>query len=143
MCGGAILAELIPPSAGRASKQVAAGRASPKKAGKSKGHRYGSVADVDDFEAALENFDDDLDLQAEEDGDDHVVFASKPAFSPGLGTKERVLPMHGYRMIASLMNADSKCIPLFEAARRTSYQLIMSVVPSMTVLEIVKCRISL
>ncbi|VAH86832.1 unnamed protein product [Triticum turgidum subsp. durum] len=106
MCGGAILAELIPPSAGRASKQVAAGRASPKKAGKSKGHRYGSVADVDDFEAAFENFDDDLDLQAEEDGDEHVVFASKPAFSPAYddgraaqaaSKKKSVRPLHGIR----------------------------------------------
>uniref|UniRef100_N1R239 Ethylene-responsive transcription factor 1 n=1 Tax=Aegilops tauschii TaxID=37682 RepID=N1R239_AEGTA len=107
MCGGAILAELIPPSAGRASKQVAAGRASPKKAGKSKGQKYGSVADVDDFEAAFENFDDDLDLQAEEDGDDHVVFASRPAFSPAYdggrravpaaSKKTSVRPLHGIR----------------------------------------------
>ncbi|KAM3315775.1 hypothetical protein ACQJBY_034107 [Aegilops geniculata] len=105
MCGGAILAELIPPSAGRASKQVAAGRASAKKAGKSKGQKYGSVADVDDFEAAFENFDDDLHLQAEEEGDDHVVFASRPAFSPACGGGRRAVPaasmkkqvLHGIR----------------------------------------------
>nr|BAJ98728.1 predicted protein [Hordeum vulgare subsp. vulgare] len=87
MCGGAILAELISPSAGRAPKQAqvaAAGPVSANKDGKSKGHKhnkYGSVADVDDD---LQDFDDDLDLrQAEEDADDHVVFACKPAFSPG------------------------------------------------------------
>ena len=83
MCGGAILAELIPPSAaGRAPKQVAAGQASSKKGGMSKRHHI-SIPDVDDFEAAFEDFDDDFDLQAEEDGGDHVVFASKPAFYPG------------------------------------------------------------
>ncbi|VAI09615.1 unnamed protein product [Triticum turgidum subsp. durum] len=91
MCGGAILAELIPPSAaGRAPKQVAAGQASSKKGGMSKRH-HSSIPDVDDFEAAFEDFDDDFDLQAEEDGGDHVVFASKPAFYPAYGGGRRAV----------------------------------------------------
>ncbi|KAM3231000.1 hypothetical protein ACQJBY_061266 [Aegilops geniculata] len=107
MCGGAILAELIPPSAGRASKQVAAGRAPPTSSNKGRVSKrlHGSIPDVDDFEAAFEDFDDDFDLQAEEDGGDHVVFASNPAFSPAYdggrravkaaSVKKRVL--HGIR----------------------------------------------
>jgi EREBP-like factor len=78
MCGGAILAELIPPPPARAaaSMQVAAGHAWPatassKKAGKSKRRRSGA-AEVDDFEHAEE----------EEHDDGHFVSASKPAFFP-------------------------------------------------------------
>ncbi|VAI09619.1 unnamed protein product [Triticum turgidum subsp. durum] len=108
MCGGAILAKLIPPtppSAGRAPKQVAAGGVSPKKGGMNKRH-HSSTPDVDDFEAAFEDFDDDFHLQAEEDGDDHVVFASKPAFSPAYddgraaqaaSRKKSVRRLHGIR----------------------------------------------
>jgi len=113
MCGGAILAELIPPTARGASKQVAAGRvlaaASPKskKGVRNKRVQYGRV---DDFEAAFEDFNDDFDLQAEEEEDDHddghVVFASKTAFSPAYddgraarpgSKKKRVRRLHGIR----------------------------------------------
>ncbi|KAM0821557.1 hypothetical protein ACQ4PT_072113 [Festuca glaucescens] len=83
MCGGAILAELIPPTTRGASKLPATGRAWPASSESKKGvnHRRHHV---DDFEAAFEDFEDDFDLQAEEEEDDgHVVFASKPAFSPG------------------------------------------------------------
>jgi len=113
MCGGAILAELIPPTARGASKQVAAGRvlaaASPKskKGVRNKRGQYGRVAEVDDFEAAFEDFHDDFDLQAEEEDDDgDVVFASKTAFSPAdddgraarSGSKKnRVRRLHGIR----------------------------------------------
>jgi EREBP-like factor len=89
MCGGAILAELIPPTARRASNQAPDGRARPassksKKDVKNKRRQYGSVAEVDDFEAAFEDFHDEFDMQAEEEDDDgHVVFASKTTFSPG------------------------------------------------------------
>ena len=88
MCGGAILAELIPPTARGASKQVAAGRAWPASSGSKKGfnnkrHQDSSAAEDDDFEAAFEDFHDDFDLQADEKDDDgHAVFASKTAFSP-------------------------------------------------------------
>lgn len=77
MCGGAILAELTPPPArgGGASKPVGAkGQVWPvssKKEGGTNKTRHGSV--VDDFEAAFEGFHDDF----------PVLFASKPAFSPG------------------------------------------------------------
>jgi EREBP-like factor len=83
MCGGAILAELIPPTTRGVSKLPATGRAWPASSESKKGvnHKH---AEVDDFEAAFENFEDDFDLLAEEENDDaHVVFASKPAFSPG------------------------------------------------------------
>nr|WLJ70833.1 root abundant factor [Hordeum vulgare subsp. vulgare]WLJ70839.1 root abundant factor [Hordeum vulgare subsp. vulgare] len=114
MCGGAILAQLIPPSAGRPSKQAAAGGRAPptssKKGGVSK-RRHSSTPDADDdvFEAAFEDFDDHFDLRAEEDGgDDHVVFASKPAFSPrpaydggraahAASRKKRTGHLHGIR----------------------------------------------
>ncbi|EMS51498.1 Ethylene-responsive transcription factor 1 [Triticum urartu] len=64
---------------------VAAGGVTPKNGGMSKRH-HSSTPDVIDFEAAFEDFEDDVDLQAEDDGDDHAVFASKPAFSTGRAT---------------------------------------------------------
>ncbi|CAM0912849.1 unnamed protein product [Alopecurus aequalis] len=84
MCGGAILAELIPPPPRGASKQVASGRvwpASSKNGVDSKWHQYSRLAEVDDFEAAFEDYHDDFELEAEEE-EDHAVFAAKPAFSP-------------------------------------------------------------
>ncbi|EEE58446.1 hypothetical protein OsJ_09672 [Oryza sativa Japonica Group] len=86
MCGGAILAEFIPaPSrAAAATKRVTASHLWPagsKNAarGKSKSKRQQrSFADVDDFEAAFEQFDDDSDFDdAEEEDEGHFVFASK------------------------------------------------------------------
>ncbi|KAM0918380.1 hypothetical protein ACQ4PT_008935 [Festuca glaucescens] len=114
MCGGAILAELIPPTPRGASKKVAAGRAWPassesKKCVNNKRRRYGCVAEVDDFEAAFQDFRDDCDLQAEEDDDDgHAIFASNTAYSPEISTidgraawsrseKKRVRRLHGIR----------------------------------------------
>ncbi|XP_047089653.1 ethylene-responsive transcription factor 1-like [Lolium rigidum] len=109
MCGGAILAELIPPTARGVSKLPATGRALPASSESKKGlnqKRY-QHAEVDDFEAAFENFEDDFDLLAEEENDDaHVVFASKPAFSPAFddgraarsaSKKKRVRRLHGIR----------------------------------------------
>jgi EREBP-like factor len=84
MCGGAILAELIPPTTRGASKQAATGRAWPASSESTKKEVNPRSHHADDFEAAFEDFEDDFDLQAEEEDDDgHVVFASKPAFSPG------------------------------------------------------------
>ncbi|KAM0864676.1 hypothetical protein ACQ4PT_043774 [Festuca glaucescens] len=106
MCGGAILAELIPPTTRGTSKLPATGRAWPASSESKKGvnHRRHHV---DDFEAAFEDFEDDFDLQAEEEDDDgHVVFASKPAFSPAYddgraarsaSKKKRVRRLHGIR----------------------------------------------
>ncbi|KAL6867724.1 hypothetical protein ACP4OV_015748 [Aristida adscensionis] len=76
MCGGAILAELIPPPRRAASKPATAGHlwpASSTKAGKkSKGHpRHKDVADADDFEAGEEDED-------EMNDDDDVHFGSPP-----------------------------------------------------------------
>ncbi|CAM0910898.1 unnamed protein product [Alopecurus aequalis] len=119
MCGGAILAELIPPTGRGASKQVASSRgwqanSESKKVVSNKRHQYyGSVAEVDDFEAAFEDFHDEFDLQADEKDDDgHAVFASKTAFSPpgnsscedggpgparSASKKKRVRGLHGIR----------------------------------------------
>ncbi|KAM0837194.1 hypothetical protein ACQ4PT_061828 [Festuca glaucescens] len=82
MCGGAILAELIPPT----TRGASTGRAWPASSKSKKGvnHKRHQHAEVGDFEAAFEDFEDDFDLQAEEEDDDgHVVFASKTAFSNG------------------------------------------------------------
>ena len=86
MCGGAILAELIPSPRRAASKPVTAGHLWPagsdtKKAGSGRSKRH-QLADVDDFEAAFEDFADDFDEEEVED-DHHFVFSSKSAFSPG------------------------------------------------------------
>ncbi|GJN08876.1 hypothetical protein PR202_ga26836 [Eleusine coracana subsp. coracana] len=91
MCGGAILAELIPPPRRAASRPVTAGNLWPgssKKGGNGGSKKHGRVdaAEIDDFEAAFEEFDDDFDEVEEEDADDAYgsrpfVFASKPAFS--------------------------------------------------------------
>jgi EREBP-like factor len=85
MCGGAILAELIPSPRRAASKPVTAGHLWPagsdsKKAGSGRNKRL-QLADVDDFEAAFEDFADDFD--EEEVEDHHFKFSSKSAFSPG------------------------------------------------------------
>nr|QYY53018.1 ERF2.5 [Aeluropus littoralis] len=96
MCGGAILAELIPPPRRAASRPVTAGNlwpASSKKGGGGGGRnkRQGrvGVAEIDDFEAAFEEFEDDFDEVEEEESDEYgydgsrpFVFASKAAFSP-------------------------------------------------------------
>ena len=91
MCGGAILAELIPPTRCVASKPVTEGHlwpASSKKAGSGSGsnkRHHHEYADADDFEAAFEEFDDDFDAyEDDEDHPDHLVFSSKSAFSPGM-----------------------------------------------------------
>lgn len=84
MCGGAILAELIPPTRRVASKPVTEGHlwsASSKKAGSGRDKRHQHEYADDDFEAAFEDFDDDFDVH--EDDEDHFVFSSKSAFSPG------------------------------------------------------------
>ncbi|RLN40152.1 ethylene-responsive transcription factor RAP2-3-like [Panicum miliaceum] len=65
MCGGAILAELIPSPRRAASKPETAGHLWPagsdsKKAGSGRNKRH-QLADVDDFEAAFEDFEDDFD----------------------------------------------------------------------------------
>ncbi|CAM0871868.1 unnamed protein product [Alopecurus aequalis] len=114
MCGGAILAELVPPAGRGASKHAAAGRAWPassesKKCVSSKRHRYG-VAEVEDFEAAFQDFHDDFDMSSEEEDDDgHVILPSKTAFSPpayddgraarsaSASKKKRVSRLHGIR----------------------------------------------
>jgi EREBP-like factor len=88
MCGGAILAELIPPTRRVAPKPVTEGHlwpASSKKAGSGSNKRHHhEYADDDDFEAAFEEFDDDFDVhEDDEDHPDHFVFSSKSAFSPG------------------------------------------------------------
>ncbi|PWZ53014.1 Ethylene-responsive transcription factor 1 [Zea mays] len=85
MCGGAILAELIPPTRRVASKPVTEGHlwsASSKKAGSGRDKRHQHEYADDDFEAAFEDFDDDFDVH--EDDEDHLVFSSKSAFSPAL-----------------------------------------------------------
>ncbi|OEL15496.1 hypothetical protein BAE44_0023486 [Dichanthelium oligosanthes] len=102
MCGGAILAELIPSPrrAASASKPVTAGHLCPagstsnsnsnsKKASSGRNMRR-NHADIDDFEAAFEEFDDDFDEEVEEDH--RFMFSSKSsAFSPA----------HGGRLAAS------------------------------------------
>ncbi|KAM0837193.1 hypothetical protein ACQ4PT_061827 [Festuca glaucescens] len=105
MCGGAILAELIPPT----TRGASTGRAWPASSESKKGvnHKRHQHAEVDDFEAAFEDFEDDFDLQAEEeDNDGHVVFASKTAFSNAFddgraarsaSKKKRVRRLHGIR----------------------------------------------
>ncbi|CAD6255595.1 unnamed protein product [Miscanthus lutarioriparius] len=83
MCGGAILAELIPPTRCVASKPVTEGHlwpASSKKAGSGRDKRHHNEYADDDFEAAFEEFNDDFDVL--EDDEDHLVFSSKSAFSP-------------------------------------------------------------
>ncbi|XP_040377470.1 ethylene-responsive transcription factor 1-like [Oryza brachyantha] len=79
MCGGAILAEFIPPQAGApASKRVTAGHLWPAGAknggGKSKKK---SFAEADDFEAAFEQFHDDSDFDDAEEDDDGGLFGSR------------------------------------------------------------------
>ena len=99
MCGGAILAEFIPaPSrAAAATKRVTASHLWP--AGSKNAARgtstskrqQRSFADVDDFEAAFEQFDDDSDFDdAEEEDEGHFVFASK----------SRVVAGHDWRAAA-------------------------------------------
>jgi len=77
MCGGAILAELKPVTAGH----LRPAGSDSKKAGIGRSKRH-QLADVDDFEAAFEDFADDFDEEEVED-DHHFVFSSKSAFSPG------------------------------------------------------------
>ncbi|KAF8718157.1 hypothetical protein HU200_025647 [Digitaria exilis] len=90
MCGGAILAELIPPQRRTASsKPVTAGHLDPKKAGSARNKRR-HHANIDDFEAAFEDFADDFDVEEDEDVEvkkDHgrFVFSAKSAFSPAHG----------------------------------------------------------
>jgi EREBP-like factor len=93
MCGGSILAELIPPPRRAASRPVTAGNPWPgssKKGGSGRNKKHGSreEAEIDDFEAAFEEFHDDFDATDEDDdygydGSRPFVFASKTAFSPG------------------------------------------------------------
>ena len=94
MCGGAILAELIPQPRRAVSKPVTEGHlwpaSSKKGGGRSERRHHKDDANIDDFEAAFEEFDDDLDeaVENEEEVEDHFasrpfVFSSKPAFSPG------------------------------------------------------------
>uniref|UniRef100_A0A0A9B3L3 AP2/ERF domain-containing protein n=1 Tax=Arundo donax TaxID=35708 RepID=A0A0A9B3L3_ARUDO len=84
MCGGAILAELIPAPRRTASRPVTEGHlwsGSSKKSGSCRNKRHGHN---DDFEAAFEEFDDDLDEVEDDDahfGSRPFVFASKSAFS--------------------------------------------------------------
>ncbi|XP_062208833.1 uncharacterized protein LOC133910453 [Phragmites australis] len=92
MCGGAILAELIPQPRRAASKPVTEGHlwpaSSKKGGGRSERRHHKDDANIDDFEAAFEEFDDDLDeaVENEEEVEGHFasrpfVFSSKPAFS--------------------------------------------------------------
>ncbi|CAM0913385.1 unnamed protein product [Alopecurus aequalis] len=96
MCGGAILAEMIPSTARGASKQDRARPASSesKKGVSRKRPQYG----VDDFEAAFQDFHDDFELEAEEED---AILAPKNAFSPPAyddGRKnKRVRRLHGIR----------------------------------------------
>ncbi|CAN6290456.1 unnamed protein product [Urochloa humidicola] len=89
MCGGAILAELIPSPRRAASKPVTAGHLWPagsdskKPGGGGNKARRHDGADIDDFEAAFEDFDDEF--EEEEAEDRHFVFSSKSAFSPAHG----------------------------------------------------------
>ena len=82
MCGGAILAELIPSPRRAASKPVTAGHLWPagsdtKKAGIGRSKRH-QLVDVDDFEDFADEFDEE-----EVEDDHHFVFSSKSALSPG------------------------------------------------------------
>ncbi|CAM0913388.1 unnamed protein product [Alopecurus aequalis] len=93
MCGGAILAELIPSAAPGGSKQAAAGRACPasseaKKGVSSKRPRYG----VDDFEAAFQNFPDD---SSDEEVDSFAAYDDVRAASKK--KKKAVRRHHGIR----------------------------------------------
>jgi len=99
MCGGAILAELIPSPRRAASKPVTAGHlwtagSDTKKAGSGRSKRH-QLADVDDFEAAFEDFADDFD--EEEVEDHHFVFSSKSAFSPAHGVRAATQKRRGGR----------------------------------------------
>jgi len=99
MCGGAILAELIPSPRRAASKPVTAGHlwtagSDTKKAGSGRSKRH-QLADVDDFEAAFEDFADDFD--EEEVEDHHFVFSSKSAFSPAHGVRAATQKRRGRR----------------------------------------------
>ncbi|XP_066338713.1 ethylene-responsive transcription factor 1-like [Miscanthus floridulus] len=83
MRGGAILAELIPPTRCVASKPMTEGHlwpASSKKAGSCRDKRHHNEYADDDFDAAFEEFNDDFDVL--EDDEDHLVFSSKSTFSP-------------------------------------------------------------
>jgi len=92
MCGGSILADLIPPPRRAASRPVTAGNPWPgssKKGGSGRNKKHGrrEEAEIDDFEAAFEEFHDDFDATDEDDdygydGSRPFVFASKTAFSP-------------------------------------------------------------
>ncbi|CAL4912931.1 unnamed protein product [Urochloa decumbens] len=88
MCGGAILAELIPSPRRAASKPVTAGHlwsagSNSKKLGGGGGNngRRHHADDIDDFEAAFEDFDDEFDEEAE---DRHFVFSSKSSAHGGV-----------------------------------------------------------
>ncbi|CAN6285458.1 unnamed protein product [Urochloa humidicola] len=87
MCGGAILAELIPsPRRAAASKPVTAGHLwsagsnSKKPGGGGNKGRHHAAHDIDDFEAAFEDFDDEFDEETE---DRHFIFSSKSAAHGG------------------------------------------------------------
>ena len=96
MCGGAILVKLIPPSAGRAPKQVAAGWVSPKKGDMSKRH-HSSIPDVDDFKAAFEDFDDDYDRWRTTATTMSFLHPNLPSPRVGqLSWFHRVYKVHGY-----------------------------------------------
>ncbi|KAL5218396.1 hypothetical protein ABZP36_019080 [Zizania latifolia] len=77
MCGGAILAELIPPPTRAASKRVTASHLWP--AGSKNKRQHRGFAEVDDFEAAFEQFDDDFEFDdGEEEEEEDVDFGSRP-----------------------------------------------------------------
>ncbi|KAL5209532.1 hypothetical protein ABZP36_005155 [Zizania latifolia] len=80
MCGGAILAELIPPPTRTASERVTASHLWPagsKNGGKNKKQHRG-FSEVDDFEAAFEQFDDDFDFDDGEEEEEEDDFGSRP-----------------------------------------------------------------
>ncbi|CAL4929419.1 unnamed protein product [Urochloa decumbens] len=90
MCGGAILAELIPSPRRAASKPVTAGHLwsaagsnskKPGGGGGNKVRRHHADDIIDDFEAAFEDFDDEFDEEAE---DRHFVFSSKSSAHGGV-----------------------------------------------------------
>jgi hypothetical protein len=103
MCGGAILAELIPSPRRAASKPVNGSHVWPagsnsKKAGSGRDkERHHHADDIDDFEAAFEDFNDEFDEEVE---DLRFVFSSKSAFSPG--NRRRLCSLFGGCFIHNL-----------------------------------------
>jgi EREBP-like factor len=77
MCGGAILAELIPTAP---SRRVTAGHLWPQPK-KQQQHHHRRVAAADDFEAAFREFEDDSDYEQQHDDDDVVVIEEEVAES--------------------------------------------------------------